>query len=36
LARLGCTCMGSPGIFGVQTAEALFKRAYPQVHDERP
>jgi hypothetical protein len=35
-ARLGCTRMGSPGIIGVQTAEALFKRAYPQVNDERP
>ncbi len=35
LARLGCTRIGSPGIFGVQTPSAMCWTANPQVARER-
>jgi hypothetical protein len=35
LARLGCTRIGSPGIFGVRAMKALFKRLKPEVASER-
>jgi hypothetical protein len=35
-ARPGCARIGSPGIFRVQTAEALCEWAYPQMGDKRP
>jgi len=34
-ARLGCTRIGSPGIFGERDPKALFKGAKPQVAHER-
>jgi hypothetical protein len=34
-ARLGCTRIGSPGIFGVQNTKALFMAVKPQVAGER-
>ena len=36
LARLGCTRIGSPGIFGELTVQALCMPAYPQVDHEAP
>jgi hypothetical protein len=35
LARLGCTRIGSPAIFGERDLKALFKAAKPQVARER-
>jgi hypothetical protein len=35
LARLGCTRIGSPGIFGERDPKALFTGAKPQVVQER-
>jgi hypothetical protein len=35
LARLGCTRIGSPGIFGERGAKALFMTAKPQVAPKR-
>jgi hypothetical protein len=34
-ARLGCTRIGSPGIFGERDPKALFTGAKPQVAHER-
>ena len=35
LARLGCTRIGSPGIFGERNPKALFRAVKPQVAHER-
>jgi len=35
LVRLGCTRIGTPGIFGEREPKALFKLARPQVARER-
>ena len=35
LARLGCTRIGSPGIFGERNPKALFRAMKPQVAHER-
>jgi hypothetical protein len=34
-ARLGCTRIGSPGIFGLSITKALFRAVKAQVADER-